>query len=447
MTPVLHDLLRIPLTSTRVLVPLDALAAVLAVGVLAWGVVGRRRRPIRSVLWRVGGGLAGASAMLVAVWWFDDVRDEFGVAFTTVTRMWLTLGGAAIGILIVTCVQGGWLFRAYAAGTTALVLLVAGLGVNVDFGAYRDLAQVVVANPYPSGVLAHEHPAAPHASVVDTAGWTAPAGMPSQGETLSVRIRGTVSHFHARKAVVWLPPAARTADPPTLPVLVALSGQPGAPSDLFESGDLGADLDHYAAAHHGLAPIVVAPDQLGAPGRNPMCVDSRAYGRAATYVMTDVRGWITRRLDVPASGSAWGIVGFSEGATCAMQFTGGHPSDFRSTLAISSELAPRNGSGQQTIDKGFGGSRTAYDAATPGALLTAHAPLGRNLIVFGYGQDDARYQRSSDQLRSIADTAGARTAMIVSPGTAHDWNTVRYVLAHGLPAVIAHTGLPLGAVR
>jgi hypothetical protein len=38
-----------------------------------------------------------------------------------------------------------------------------------------------------------------------------------------------------------------------------------------------------------------------------------------------------------------------------------------------------------------------------------------------------------------------QTSLIVSPGSAHDWNTVRYVLTHGLPQVLTHLGLPAQA--
>jgi len=31
--------------------------------------------------------------------------------------------------------------------------------------------------------------------------------------------------------------------------------------------------------------------------------------------------------------------------------------------------------------------------------------------------------------------------LLVSPGTAHDWNTVRYTITHGFPLIAAHLGL------
>jgi enterochelin esterase-like enzyme len=444
---VLHDLLRIPITGRDVLVPVDVAALVLT----AWVVVapllhrtGRRRHrhPVRAVLVRLAALAVGAGIGLVAVWWTGDVLDLFGVSFTPVTRMWIAFACAGVLLLVVVLVEGGWTLRVVAVAAAACVALAAGLGVNVDFGFYKNVEQAIATNPYPTRTLVAPAHHGSGTNPVDLADWHAPADMPREGETISVTIPGTVSHFHARKAVVWLPPAARTAHPPQLPVLVALSGQPGQPADMFQTGDLGRYLEHYAATHHGLAPIVVAPDQLGAPERNPMCVDSRRLGRSATYVMTDTVGWIRQHLPVESSPNAWGIVGFSEGATCAMQFSAAHPDVFGSALAISSELGPRNGSVQQTITLGFGGSAAAYRAAAPSAIMAAHGHYTDHLTVFGYGQDDAPYHASTDALRTAAERAGMQTALVVSPGSAHDWNTVRYVLAHGLPAVIAHLGLP-----
>jgi enterochelin esterase-like enzyme len=445
------DLLRIPIVAPAVLVPVDVVAVVLVL----WAVLGpgrrhpgsssaaRRRGDGRAaVLVRLAALAVGAGAGLVMVWWTGDVQDRFGVAFTPVTRMWVAFAGAAVLLVLVVLVQGGNGRRVVALAATAAVLLAAGLGINVDFGAYRTVDQAITPEPYPSGSLGHQHAARPGAREVDAAEWRAPRGMPRHGRTLTVAIPGAVSHFHARPAVVWLPPAAQVADPPTLPVLVALSGQPGQPSDMFETGRLGAFLDRYAAAHQGLAPIVVAPDQLGAPGRNPMCVDSRRLGRSATYVMTDTVRWVEQHLDVASGPSAWGIAGFSQGATCSMQFSSAHPDVFGTALAISSELAPSNGSLEHTIEAGFGGSRRAYERAVPEALLAAHKPFRDHLVVFGYGEDDAPYRQSTLALRAAAERADVTTELVVSPGSAHDWNTVQYVLQRGLPAVVAHLGLP-----
>jgi enterochelin esterase-like enzyme len=436
---VLHELLRVPITGSSLLVPVYVIAALLA----GWVLVGplHERHRLRRAAVRVGAAVVGAVIGLAAVWWTGDVQDDFGVQFTPVTRMWIAFAFAGVALLLVVAVQGGWLARVLAVAAAGALVLSAGLGVNVDFGFYKNIEQAIATNPYRTRdlpVLA-DQPSQPE---VDAADWHAPAGMPTKGETFSVSIPGKVSHFRARKAVVWLPPAAQVADPPRLPVLVALSGQPGQPADMFQTGDLGSFLDRYAAAHDGLAPIVVSPDQLGAPNRNPMCVDSRRLGRSATYVMTDTVDWIEHHLPVASGPDAWGITGFSQGATCAMQFSTEHPEVFGSALAISSELAPVTGNAHTSTALAFGGSTAAYRAAAPVAVMAAHGPYRDHLTVFGYGSEDAPYRASTETLHAAAVRAGMQTQVIVSPGSAHDWNTVRYVLAHGLPVVLAHLGLP-----
>lgn len=449
-----HWLSHLRVESPSVLLPVDVVAAALVLAVLVVPVLapsvprgrardlpGRAVIGLRRSLVGVAAIVAAAVIGLVAVWYVGDVLDLFGVQFTPITRMWIAFLAGAVGLAGVVLWQGDWRRRVLCAVALVAVALATTLGINVDFGAYEDLQQAIDTNPYPKGDLAHEHAAVPGATVVDPADWTAPAGMPVRGRIEQVAIHGTVSHFRARHADVYLPPAALTADPPTLPVLIALSGQPGSPSDMFESGALGADLDAYAAGHHGLAPIVVAPDQLGAPGRNPMCLDTRALGRSATYIETDVVHWVEDHLDVGAAPDAWGITGFSEGATCAMQFSAAHPERFGTTLAISSEIQPFNGSVQHTATVAFHGSVAAYLAASPSHVMAEHAPYHDHLTVFAYGSDDAPYEASTTALRAAAEHAGMQTQLIVSPGSAHDWNTVRYALVHGLPSVIQHLGL------
>jgi enterochelin esterase-like enzyme len=262
--------------------------------------------------------------------------------------------------------------------------------------------------------------------------------MPKAGSIRSVDIPATVSHFAARPATIYLPPAALTADPPRLPVLITMSGQPGQPSDMFTAGHIGTVMDTYAAAHKGIAPIVVEPDQLSNPEHNPMCVDG-PLGNSATYILTDVVHWIKAHFRVMSAPDGWGVSGFSQGATCAVQFAAGHPNMFGTALAISSELGPTIGA--DTVQKGFSGSQARASAAQPTALFRAHAPYKNSLIVFGVGADDSKYLPFAHVLQNYADNAGVATKLLESPGTTHDWYTVRYCVRVGIPMILPHLGL------
>lgn len=393
------------------------------------------RRVLAGVLAFIGGALLG----WFLVWLTDDVMNLFGVGLTPVTTMWVALGFGGVALAIANLFRSRWWRKIIAAIGIPVFLLTAFAGVNVDFGEYRNLNDVLGVIPYRALDLRSEH-----GEVVTGTAWassTTQADPPAKGEIGTVRIPATVSGFPARKAVVYLPPVALGPKPPALPVLYALSGQPGAPADMFTAGRIGEYLDAFAARHHGYAPIVVAADQLGGPGRNPMCVDSRAYGNSATYLLTDVRHWVTSHLRVSSDPAAWGVFGYSQGATCAVQFATAHPELFGSALASSSELGPTLGNQALTIATGFDGSSSAFAAAQPASAMKAHTPYADSLIVFGAGQNDARYTAFAKTLHADAVAAGIRSELLISPGTAHDWNTVRYTLTNGFPAVAAQMGL------
>ncbi|WP_260855713.1 esterase family protein [Curtobacterium sp. 9128] len=415
------------------LVPADVLFGVVAVLVLLPALrtglrsrAGWRRAGVRAA---VAGG--GAVLGLLACWIVGDLFNAFDVDLTDVTRMWVAFAFAGLALAVAGLVHGGRGRRVLAAVLVPLALLVPALGVNVDYAAYPTLNALVQKNPFPRLDLGSE-------SGIDTvdAGpaehWTPPADMPAAGRVGSVRIPGTRSGFPARPAVVYLPPAALTADPPTLPVVVSLSGQPGSPSDMFTAGGLATVLDAYAAAHHGLAPIVVSADQLAVPGHNTMCVDSEV-GNAATYITQDVPAWITGHLRVTPDRRGWGLIGFSQGATCANQFLTGDPDRFSAALAISSELYPVDRSPQNSADEAFGGSLARWRAAAPSALMAANEPYADTSLWLTAGSSDHEFVENARKLGAAAERAGIHTSIRSAPGSGHDWNTVQWSLREDLP--------------
>jgi hypothetical protein len=44
-------------------------------------------------------------------------------------------------------------------------------------------------------------------------------------------------------------------------------------------------------------------------------------------------------------------------------------------------------------------------------------------------------------LQNYADNAGVATKLLESPGTTHDWYTVRYCVRVGIPMILPHLGL------
>lgn len=399
------------------------------------------RRPTKRWMLTASIGVtSGVGVGYLLAWLVGDVWNLFGAQLSTSETLWVALVFSGLGLAIVSMWRSQWWRKLVALVAVPLVIVTGCAFVNADVGYYTDVSDALGMQQYQGGALGHEHGDPLHGTipVVDTTTWTPPADLPKAGEVLSVAIPGTVSHFAARDAVVYLPPAARVADPPALPVIIALSGQPGSPSDWFASGHIAQVMDAYAAAHKGIAPIVVSPDQLGPTASNTMCVNS-PLGNSATYITTDVVDWVTSHLYVATDRDAWSLFGFSQGATCSSQFLTGDPARFGSMLAVSSEIGPENG--PDTVAQAFDGSQAEYAAAMPIAKMHAHGRYRDTLAVFAVGSEDSRYVGWDEQLHAAAQREGMNTQLYVSPGTGHDWFTVAYGVQKGMPAVLAHMGL------
>ncbi|MEO7006171.1 MAG: alpha/beta hydrolase-fold protein [Terrimesophilobacter sp.] len=416
-----------------------ALAIVVAIGV--FGRLGSRRVwALRVIAAATVGGATG----LVLSWLVADVWNLFGAPVSAPTQAWSSATLAGIAVATNAFWRTRWWTKVTAAVAIFAILAAGLLGINADIGEYHSLRSVFSTQIRPIAL-----PSKPAASplpspVPDTRplwqSWTPPADMPASGQLGGMSIPGVVSKFPARQAVLYLPPAALVADPPPLPVVIALSGQPGQPMNVFETANLHSMLEEFQKAHDGLSPIVIAPDQLGAPYANPMCVDS-PLGNSATYLTVDVPAWIRSHLHVQSGPASWAIGGFSQGGTCAIQLGAAHPELFGAILDVSGELVPRNGTPQHTIDVGFGGDAAAYERAKPVNILAAHAPYSNMTAIFAVGQTDARYTPWEHEMAAAAQAAGMTTTFIVAPGTGHDWHTASYALAAGMRILSAKFGL------
>ena len=299
MTDALSEALR----SVRLIQPWMG-GACLAVVVLIAGALWWTRT--RHLPWRrqVAAPLAGLTLSLVGWCAVDVVWRPVADGLGPVVWVWLGLTGA----VVVQVLLGGsaradhdrvhdWkrrLVRAVGSGASiAATVAAALLAVNAFFAAFPSLAAV-----FGMGVATTPLAALPAAALSST--WSAPADMPSRGEVVTATIpagdQSGTRGFRPRDALIYLPPAYLTEQRPALPVVVALTGQPGSPSDWYELGGLKDTMDAYAAAHDGLAPVVVVADLLGNPYRNPLCSDTVRGGRVATYLEHDVPAWIRENL-------------------------------------------------------------------------------------------------------------------------------------------------------
>jgi len=346
----------------------------------------------------------------------------------------------AIGLTIAGARRAGWVRRIVALVAVPVVLLAAGNEVNRSFGEFPtlgaaaglppanqvDLGPLLPGSATASGSSALAgRPGRPLSSV-----WRAPPGMPSAGVVAQIAIPPTASGFVARRGWVYLPAAYLAAGAPRLPVLVLLSGQPGGPRDWISAGGLSAMMDRFAAAHGGLAPVVVMPDQLGSTLANPMCLDSR-LGRSATYLSVDVPAWIDANLKVDRDPSSRAIAGLSEGGTCALQMAVNSPRIYPTFVDISGQSEPTLGNRALTVAKAFNGDAAAFTAVDAlDVMAKRRFPATAAMIVAG--SDDPTYRGQSFQVAAACRRAGMQVEIREVRG-GHNWGAWSLGLQTSLP--------------
>ena len=393
---------------------------------------------------------AGWAAIHVFYWWAEDLPPavilNLAIALWAVT-MGCTTAFAGLrhrptrrGTREVRPIRPAR--RILAAAAMVVVLAFSGLQVNAYFGEYPTVGSLLGRQPALGHVPLPAAAVPASARFMDTGvagGWQEPAGLPATGTLIAARIPGTVSGFHGRDAVVYLPPAYFAPKRPVLPVVVLVSGQPGGPESWLRSSNLVNDLDAFAASHGGLAPLVVIPDPNGGDQKNTMCMDSD-LARAGSYMSVDVPNWIKTHLDADTNPAHWAIGGFSYGATCSLQMATGHPDVFQTFMAIAPEREPALAANRSvTIDRAFRGDTGAFDARLPLTLMAENTyPATHGW--FAAGSSDAAYSANVKVLAEAALRAGMTTDCATFPG-GHSWTVVNEALKPGLAFVYTRIGL------
>ena len=371
-------------------------------------------------------------------WLVTQGLDLFPEALPEPVTAWIAL---AVGILVLVVgnLVGTSVGRKVLALASGLVILVAaGSQINIYFAYYPTVGALTGSEADVNALTgAAQRPSqAVTTPVVDR--WTGPATGTSQVVTAS--IPGTVSGFTARDAYIYLPPAYTSPSPPLLPVLILVSGQPGGPQDWVTAGNLQAQLDQFAAANGGLAPVAVVVDPNGPNDTITMCMDSN-IAKADTYLSQDVPNWITAELGVDANHAHWAFGGFSYGGTCAIQMATRHTNLYPSFIDISGEREPAISTNRtQTVQTAFGGNTAEFDALTPLTLLSQRQYPN----VWGYfsvGANDTEFVKEMTEVSTAAQKAGMTVRVESVPNQGHSWAVPAAALLPGLEWLAPRLGL------
>ncbi len=269
--------------------------------------------------------------------------------------------------------------------------------------------------------------------------WVPPVGMPSTGKsgqlTGADAIPTPASDFPARNAEIYYPPAALVKNPPRLPFVLMMMGQPGNPT----AGNIAAVLDRFAAKHGGLAPIVIVADQLGSPTKDPLCLNS-TLGKAESCLMNDVTRWARVHLNILQSPSAWTIAGYSNGGECANYFGAKYPGVWGNILDVSGIEYAGAEQPATILKQIFAGNQAAYDAVKPARIMSA-TRYRDNAAIYTAGEKDPALVQVQQRMAKAATRAGLAAQYVSIPGADHGVTALDGGLIAGFGLLYPRLGL------
>ena len=399
------------------------------------------RRPTRRRI-RVGlaaivvGVILGDVVLLVL-----GVTNALGVALSPGASAWTVLGFGAIALAIVSFWSSpGWRTIGVAFALV-FVILAPTLGINAEFGldpTAGSLAGVPTLDTVTLPVLRALPRSIPTAGDDGSvwANWVHPQDLPGSGSISQVIIPGTISGFKARPAGLYLPPAALVKNPPDLPLVIMMMGQPGNPDPSFQQ----PILDQIASRHDGLAPIVLVADQIGNPAVDTLCLNTHRYGNAETYITRDVVNWARTHLHVLQDAAHWTIAGYSNGGECALSLGARYPSIWRNVLDISGEEYPGWGGSAAALANTIPGGQAGYEATWPVNLLR-HGTYPDTVGIFTVGSKDPAYRSQAIVVSAAAKAAHWHTTYFEIPGGGHVLDALNGGLAKGYAVLYPRLGL------
>ncbi len=149
------------------------------------------------------------------------------------------------------------------------------------------------------------------------------------------RIRGDV--------VVWLPPGYNARQDVRYPVIELFSGTPGTPAAWFgpASGlEIGKQVTGLMSTGR-VRPFILVSAQINLVRGTPdECTDVPGQPKVATWLTHDIRQLMRERFHVRDDPGSWGVMGYSEGAYCAIKLAAQYPHYFHAGVGIAGTYKP-----------------------------------------------------------------------------------------------------------
>jgi S-formylglutathione hydrolase FrmB len=350
--------------------------------------------------------------------------------------LWVWLSLWASGVAGTGWWSGAAIIRAIRILSAPLTVVAAFLLINAHYG-YWPTAGVLLNRPVAGQVSAsviERQITARQATSTAAPGSTSQTSVHSAGLYGPIIIPSVPISFPAAPAWVWLPPAYFYTPAAQFPVLLMLTGLPGTSHDWVTAGQVVPLANAWASHHRGMAPVMIFVNENGRNNRDTECVNG-PQGAAESYLTQDIPAWADATLGIGADPASWGVVGFSEGGTCALGLATKAVDVFGSFVDIAGDTAPNHGGSATTLRYLYAGSLTKARSYQPQLLLSGRH-FGHLNGWFAAGTGDRSGLTAVAHLAPLAARAGIAVNIYEKAG-GHTWLFARQSFAHVYPALVA----------
>ncbi|MFC9226679.1 alpha/beta hydrolase [Streptomyces hygroscopicus] len=274
-----------------------------------------------------------------------------------------------------------------------------------------------------------------------------PSGPPGGvGKVESVRILGRRSQV-ANPAYVYLPPQyfQRQYARQRFPVIVAISGYPGGSFLLAQHLRLPQTAGGLIRAGVAQPAVIVMVRPTIAPPRDTECVDVPGGPQAETFFARDLPEALRQHYRIGHDPSAWGVLGYSSGATCALQLTLRHPRVYSAAAALSPDYRVVN---DPTTGDLFGRGPEGERRKREHDLLwrLRHLPQPQvSVLVASSRRGESGYGPTRDFLAAVRPPLSAQSIILDRGG--HNFRTWRRELPTALRWMNGQLTFPQDVVR
>ncbi|AZQ72433.1 esterase [Streptomyces luteoverticillatus] len=245
-----------------------------------------------------------------------------------------------------------------------------------------------------------------------------------EGKVQSVRIVGQRSRA-INPAFVYLPPQyfQKQYERHRFPVMVVISGYPGGIMNLAQHLQVPQTAGSLLKENKMQPTVIVMLRPTIAPPRDTECVDVPDGPQAETFFTKDLPDALKTTYRVGHDPSAWGVLGYSSGGTCALELAMRQPDVYPAAAALSGDYKVGN---DLTTGNLFGSGPDAKRKQQEHDLIwrLGNMPVPRvNVLVTSSKKGEKNYAETEKFLGAVKQPMTASS--IILPEGSHHFTTWR----------------------